>query len=157
MITKKFCSQQIDRLRTVPLYVPRMEDDKAATVWLSEWLNVLMRNCQSNEHAQECMSKFLTETIHCENPIATFVAIAKQTAKADEPPPGCDVCYLTPDVNTGAARWAAHAPVFTKGYESAARCSCARGQWLAKKDAERIATAARQKERGTNQLSKVEE
>ena len=55
----------------------------------------------------------------------------------DQPPAGCSRCSLGPDPGSGRPRWAAHVDgKRPNGSTYAVRCSCARGAWLARKDAE---------------------
>lgn len=151
MITEKGCRNQIARLSTVPLYVPS-GDAALLKTWTREWLSVMQNNCQSDEHCAAAMSALLTETIHCENPLASFVAIARSTWSGDQAPPGCDRCRIGPDLTTGEMRWASHVSAERNGCDCAVRCDCARGRWLAVKDGERKAAAP--ESRKSKQLQK---
>lgn len=138
MTTKEGCLKQLKRLKMVPIYVPVL-DEEGTREWAREWLNVLMRNCQSDEHAAQTMDRFITETVTCENPLATFASLARSGWKSDVPPPGCSECELGADIDTGEMRWAPHVMGERNGYTYAMRCKCERGRWLYSRDAERKA------------------
>lgn len=123
--TEKHITEQCKRLAAVPVLMPTTTDGKR------EIREALLRHCQSNEHATATVTAFLENSIECRNIVAELVQIARASRRADDPPPGCDRCWLGPDPYTGEARWAAHVQVNRNGFECAVRCTCERGKWLA--------------------------
>lgn len=124
--TKEFCIKQVKRLAVAPLFRPATQQAS------QDWLDTLMRHCQSDGHAETVITEFLTRTLESQNPLADVVAIAERTRRIDQPPPGCWLCEIGPDVATGEMRWYYHVPVERKdGQTGAGRCLCARGRWLA--------------------------
>ncbi len=136
--TKACCLKQVKRLAVAPLFRPTTE--QAA----KDWLDTLMRHCQSDDHAEAVMTEFLSTATDSQNPLADMAAIARRTEKHDIAPPGCWRCEIGPDVETGEMRWAHHVPTEVRGYTCAGRCQCARGEWLAAKDKERKREAGRE-------------
>lgn len=134
-LTREIARKQAGRLRSCPILTPR--DEAAAEVFRREVVDALMRNCQSGEHAETVVTQFLETARDPKNATAELVAIARATATAEQPPAGCERCYLGPDLDTGVVRYAAHVSRTVAGYDVAGRCECVRGRWLAAKDAER--------------------
>lgn len=120
------------RLGSIPMVEPKTREGK------QEWVDVLLRNCQSDEHVTAVMTAFLENVADYQNPIAEVARIARSTQSHGEAPAGCDRCAVGPDVSTGEMRWAAHVPAFRGGYSCAERCDCPRGVWLTRKDADRL-------------------
>lgn len=124
-LTRDHARRQANRLQACPMLAPQSDEGKREVV------DCLMRHCQSAEHSETVMTQFLDGALHVQNSIAELAAIAHATRQNDQPPPGCDRCYLGPDVFTGEVRWASFISVDRRdGLSSAHRCSCARGQFL---------------------------
>ncbi len=119
------------RLGSVPMIEPKTREGK------QEWVDVLLRNCQSDEHVTAVMTGFLEGVSDYQNPIAELAKIARATQDFGRPPAGCDYCAIGPDVNTGEMRWSAHICGERGGNSFAVRCECPRGVWFSGKDTER--------------------
>ena len=132
-LTRDHARRQANRLQACPMLAPQSDEGKREVV------DCLMRHCQSAEHAETVMTQFLDGALHVQNSIAELAAIAHASRQNDQPPPGCDLCYLGPDFSTGEVRWAAHVSVDRNGLAFARRCSCARGQYLNAADVVRAA------------------
>lgn len=131
--TKSGCKQQVWRVMT---FCKAAKDDESQTQVAREILEALLRNCQSDEHAGEVVTKFI-ETPHFPGDIiADLVSIARATQKFDQPPAGCEDCAIGPDITTGEMRWSAHVTgTRPDGATFAQRCSCVRGAWYRNADA----------------------
>jgi hypothetical protein len=130
--TEQHVKEQCKRLSSLPMIEPKTPEGKR------EIKDTLLRNCQSNEHVTEVITRFLEgdEDPGC-MPIAALVRIAKKTRRVDEPPPGCHRCGLGPDEFTGEMRWAPHIAIdMGKNYSFASRCDCERGLWFQDRDRE---------------------
>lgn len=120
------------RLQANPMLAPQSIEG------VKEIVDCIMRNCQDVEHASRTMSQVLDNCRDPRNLTAEIKAAAVETLRIPQAVPGgCEVCRLEPDPLTGAARWMAHVPLERNGYTYAVRCSCARGQWLKRRDQER--------------------
>ena len=108
---------------TIPLLNAMPKEGK------DEVISALERNCQDDLHVALVLRMFQENVLEWHNPIAELVKIARETAKAEKAPDGCDHCRIDDDAETGEPRWG----YFVNG----ARCTCPRGQWLKAKDAER--------------------
>jgi hypothetical protein len=129
--TRSMAQKQAARLQACAMLAPQSDEGR------KEVIECLLRHCQSEEHAAETMTKFLDGALHVQNLTAELAALARETQRQEEPPVGCQECYLGPDVSTGEVRWAAHVGFERDGLWFSHRCSCPRGRWLAAKDAER--------------------
>jgi hypothetical protein len=131
-LTRQDAQKQAKRLQACPMLAPQTDEGR------KEIVDCLMRHCQSAEHAETVMTRFLDEALHVNGAVTAWLAAtAGQTRQADQPPPGCRQCWLGPDLSTGEVRWAAHISVQRGEYSFATRCDCERGQWLQRCDAER--------------------
>lgn len=133
--TESHIKTQCQRLGSVPMIEPKTKEGKR------EWMEVLLRNCQSDEHVTAVMTAFLENVADYRNPIAEIAKIAKSTWEFAKPPAGCDYCAIGPDVTTGEMRWATHVPVERGGISAVSRCECPRGIWFSRKDSERSSVA----------------
>jgi len=136
-LTREIARKQAARLQSNPMLAPQSDDGRR------EIVDLLLRNCQSGEHAEAVMTAFLERARKVENVTAEIATIARATATAEQAPAGCERCYLGPDVSTGEVRYAAHVSRIVGGYDVATRCDgiggigCPRGQWLSARDRER--------------------
>jgi hypothetical protein len=128
--TEQHVKEQCKRLSSAPLIEPKTPEGKR------EIKDTLLRNCQSDEHVTEVITRFLEgDEDPGYMPIAALVRIAKKTRRLDEPPPGCDRCALSPDEFSGEMRWSAHVIQDRgDGISYAKRCDCERGRWLRIRD-----------------------
>jgi hypothetical protein len=147
-VTKDGCKRQVARLALVPVFRP---PTKAA---VEGWVNCLMRHCQDDAHAERAMTAMLETVVETTNPLAQFCAIARQLLDHGKPPAGCDRCFVGPDGTTGEVRWAAHVSFDPPGGGNsyAARCDCARGQWLSARE-KQGAPAPEKKAKHSNKLT----
>lgn len=130
--TKNGCRQQVWRVVT---FCKAVKDDDSQQQIAREVLDALLRNCQSDEHAEEVVTAFIEKPHFPGDVIADLVAIARVTQKLDQPPAGCGICEIGADITTGEMRWAAHVTgIRANGTTYAARCACARGQWYRNAD-----------------------
>jgi hypothetical protein len=100
-----------------------------------EVVAALERNCQDDMHVSLVLQIFQENVANWYNPIAELVKIARETAKSEKAPDGCELCKLPADA-IGVDGWTPRWGYFVNG----ARCICPRGQWLRAKDAEREGT-----------------
>lgn len=132
--TKTGCKQQLTRLMRFTRE-GRNEDEGERAALSREVLDALLRNCQSDEHAADVVTRFIETPHYPGDVIADLVSIARSTEKHDQPPAGCDQCAIGPDISTSEMRWAAHvAGTRPDGTTYAMRCGCARGLWYRKSD-----------------------
>jgi hypothetical protein len=123
-LTREYARQQAARLQACPMLVPQSDKGRA------EIIDCLLRHCQSAEHSAAVMTQFLDGSLNVRNPVAELATIARATQTTDQPPAGCDGCYLGTDIDTGEVRWAAHVFVERNDISFARRCLCARGRYL---------------------------
>jgi hypothetical protein len=122
------------RLQANPMLAPQSKEG------VTEIVDCIMRNCRDVEHAVRTMTAVLDNCTDPRNLTAEIKRAAGEALNVPQAlPDGCEVCHLEPDPLTGAARWMAHVPGERKGYSCAVRCTCARGQWLSRRDQERSA------------------
>jgi hypothetical protein len=129
--TESHVRAQCKRLSAAPMIEPRTIEGKR------EWIDALLRNCQSDEHVTTTMTAFLETVTNYQNPIAEICRVARAMQRPASIPSGCNRCAIGRD-SAGEMCWAAHVPVERNGLSCAVRCDCQRGTWLARKDAERL-------------------
>jgi hypothetical protein len=127
--TEQCVKEQCKRLSSLPSLEPKTKEGKR------EIIDALLRNCQSNLHVGEVITRFLEHEENPYNVIAALIRIAWETRRPDEAPPGCDSCALGPDEFTGEMRWTAWiGKDRSDGISYAVRCCCERGRWLRERD-----------------------
>jgi hypothetical protein len=131
-LTRELARQQAARLQSSPMLAPQSDEGRREVV------NILMRHCQNAEHAATVLTALLEECRDPRNLTAELVAIARNTKRKDNLPPGCDACYAGEDLD-GAPSWLPFVTVQIRGYSAGRRCACARGQWLSARDRQREA------------------
>ena len=136
-LTREHARKEGSRLQSCPMLAPQTNEGRR------EIVDCLMRHCQSEEHATSVMTEFLDTAVNIKGTLTSWLAaIALRTRVPDDIPPGCDRCYLGPDMSTGEVRWAAHVSFdLPSGYTASRRCTCDRGRWLSQRDAERPVAA----------------
>jgi hypothetical protein len=131
---------QARRLQSSPMLAPQSDEGR------KEIVDCLLRNCVDVEHAARAMTALLDNCTDPRSLTAELKRAAADTLNMPQSlPDGCERCEILPDPNTGAPRWSAHVYGEKRGYSCAIRCSCERGQWLERRDQERMAEVRKPK------------
>lgn len=122
--------KQAKRLQSCPMIAPQTDEGRR------EIVDCLVRHCQSAEHADSVMTRFLDEALKVEGPVTAALAnIARQVPSGEEAPAGCERCFSGKNPVTGEKLYAHHVGRDVPGgYSVAVRCSCERGRWLASRE-----------------------
>ncbi len=135
-LTREIAREQLARLASSPMLFPQSAEGKI------ELLDCLMRNCVDAEHCADTMTRLLDDVTDPKSLTAAIAAIAWQTRRPDQPPPGCEECGLGLNQTSGVMEYLPYISVQLGGCSFARRCGCARGRWLAARDYERANRSA---------------
>jgi hypothetical protein len=127
-LTREQAQKVARRIAGAPALLPHSPEGR------TELVDAILRHCSDYSHAQKVMTELLDSALKPVNMIAALAAIAARTRRPDQAPPGCDKCSLGPNRTTGELEYLSHVSVTIRGYSTAKRCDCARGQWLAEGD-----------------------